>query len=357
MNRVELDTRKLNRKILNVYWLIIFLAIIIKLINYNFTDAPLGEYLIYFVAIPGVIGALIVIGSEVAVRLDNPVRDFIVITAGLLIALNFIYSRPDLIIVKAALFLPILTSGAYFKKKIIIYTTVLTIVSYSILSVIDPMLRSSIGVIEHFTLLAMLSIAALAVIGITERGLELTEHYRQSIEDQQDLLVKNTLMEKLSKTDSLTGMYNQISFHQYLNELLAHHSQYHFSIQMAIFDLDNFKQVNDTYGHRAGDEVLKQIAELIQKEITSDDFAARYGGEEFIVLFVGKPMERTIILIEGIRRKIEGISFRVLEGSRVTVSIGVNEYETGMGKEAFFEKADKLLYSAKRNGKNQVKTG
>ncbi|WP_408008714.1 hypothetical protein ACJROX_29465 [Pseudalkalibacillus sp. A8] len=104
MSQMELDTRKLNRRILNVYWLIIFLAIIIKLINYNFSNIPLGEYLIYFVAVPGVIGALIVGGAEIAVRLDHSLKDFTVITAGLLIALNFIYSRPDLLIVKAASF-------------------------------------------------------------------------------------------------------------------------------------------------------------------------------------------------------------------------------------------------------------
>ncbi|MCF6410836.1 hypothetical protein [Pseudalkalibacillus salsuginis] len=153
---MELETRKLNRRILNVYWLIIVLAIIIKLINYNFTNIPLEEYLIYYVVVPSIIGALIVAGAEVAVRLDHSLKDFIVITAGLLLALNFIYSRPDLLIVKAALFLPILASGAYFKKWIILYTTGLTIISYSILFIIDPMLRSSIGIIDHFTLLTML---------------------------------------------------------------------------------------------------------------------------------------------------------------------------------------------------------
>ncbi len=101
---MELETRKLNRRILNVYWLIIVLAIIIKLINYNFSNIPLGEYLIYYVVVPGIIGALIVAGADVAVRLDHSLKDFIVITAGLLIALNFIYSRPDLLIVKLPFF-------------------------------------------------------------------------------------------------------------------------------------------------------------------------------------------------------------------------------------------------------------
>ncbi len=357
MGQLGLDTRKLNRKILSVYWIVIGLAILIKLINSNFSELPFTEYFIDFVLIPSGIGVLVVLLTEWCVRKLSRNIDLIVILAGLVLALNFIYSRPDIIILRSALFLPILVSGAYFKRNTIILTSVATIVSYSFLTMVQPILRTGVTVTDHFTMIAMLSIAAIAVIGIMERGLELAGHYRQSIENQQELLVKNTLMEKLTKTDSLTGMYNQISFHQFLDELIAHHAQYHFSIQMAIFDLDNFKQVNDTYGHRAGDEVLKQISELIKSEITPDDFAARYGGEEFIVLFVGKPMKKTGRLVEDIRKKIESISFRVLEGKSVTVSVGLQEYEAHTGKDAFFEKADSLLYDAKRNGKNQVITG
>lgn len=357
MGQLGLDSKKLNRKILNVYWVVIGLALIIKLINYNFTDVPMGEYLIYYVLIPSGFGLAIVLFSELSVKRLSKHIDLIIVLAGLFIALNFIYSRPDIIILRSALFLPILVSGAYFKRNTIIFSTAATIVSYSLLTLIQPVLRTGISIIDQFTMMAMLIIAAIAVIGIMERGLELAGHYRQSILAQQELLVKNTLMEKLTKTDSLTGMYNQISFHQFMDELLAHHAQFHFSIQMAIFDIDNFKRVNDTYGHRAGDEVLKQISELIKNEITADDFAARYGGEEFIVLFVGKPMEKTVGLVEEIRKKIESISYRVLEGEGVTVSIGLQEYEAKSGKEAFFEKADTLLYDAKRNGKNQVMTG
>jgi diguanylate cyclase (GGDEF)-like protein len=357
MGQLGLDTRQLNRKILSVYWVVIGLAILIKLINYSFTDVPWMEYIFYYVLIPSGIGFLIVLLTELSVRTFTKYVDLIVILAGLLLALNFIYSRPDIVILRSALFLPILVSGAYFRKNTIIITSVATIVSYSFLTLIQPVLRTGITITDHFTMVAMLSIATIVIIGIMERGLEIAGDYRQSIANQQDLLVKNTLMEKLTKTDSLTGMYNQISFHQFLDELLAHHAQFHFSIQMAILDLDNFKQVNDTYGHRAGDDVLKQISELIKNEITPDDFAARYGGEEFIILFVGKPKKKTVRLVEEIRKKIESIPFRVLEGQCVTVSIGLQEYEANTGKESFFEKADSLLYDAKRNGKNQVKTG
>ncbi|WP_349408903.1 GGDEF domain-containing protein [Pseudalkalibacillus sp. SCS-8] len=357
MGLLELDTRKLNRKILNVYWIIVGLAVFIKLVNYYFTDVPLHEYLLYYVAIPSGIGALIVVSAEICMKNIRKHLDLIVVLAGLFIALNFIYSRPDIVILRSALFLPILVSGAYFKPRTIYLSATATMISYSLLTVVQPVLRHDISIIDHFTLMAMLTIAAFAVLGIMERGLELAVNYRQSIENQQELLVKNTLMEKLTKTDSLTGMYNQISFHQFLDELLAHHAKYHFSIQMAIFDLDNFKQVNDTYGHRAGDEVLRTVSELIKKEITPDDFAARYGGEEFIVLFVGKPMKKTVELVETIRKKIEGIPFEVLNGETVTISVGVQEYQANSRKETFFEMADSLLYDAKRNGKNQVKTG
>ncbi|WLD93239.1 GGDEF domain-containing protein [Alkalihalobacillus sp. AL-G] len=353
----QLDSTRLNRKILNVYWVIIGLSSVIELVNYTFTTLPFKQYALYDVVLPTILTSLIMLVCEWG-RSYFPKRanDFVVVT-GLLIAVVFICIRPDVAVLRASLFLPILVSGAYFNKRSIRLATVSSFLSYIMLYFLHPYLNANVGYTEHFMMLSMLPIAALAVTGVMVRGLEIADHYRRSLEKQEELIVENTLMEKLAKTDSLTGLYNQISFHQYLDELLKHHAQHGFSLQMAIFDLDNFKQVNDTYGHRAGDQVLKELSDLIKREITPDDFAARYGGEEFIVLFIGKPMERTMELVELIRTKIEQLSFSALDGSHVTVSIGVKDYHRSVEKEQFFEKADSLLYKAKRSGKNQVKTG
>ena len=95
-------------------------------------------------------------------------------------------------------------------------------------------------------------------------------------------------MDKLTKTDALTDLYNHMTFHEYFEKLIEQHEQNGLPLQLAIFDIDNFKLVNDMFGHRAGDAVLQRVSELIRSKVSTNDFVARYGGEEFAILFTDK---------------------------------------------------------------------
>jgi diguanylate cyclase (GGDEF)-like protein len=126
------------------------------------------------------------------------------------------------------------------------------------------------------------------------------------------------------------------------------------SLHLAIMDIDNFKSVNDTYGHKAGDVVLRTVANIARSKVSSNDIVARYGGEEFALLFTDKSFQEVYDLLEEIRTSIASTSHEVLQGLPVTVSIGLNKYTPGMGKEALFQGADTALYDAKHSGKNRT---
>lgn len=128
----------------------------------------------------------------------------------------------------------------------------------------------------------------------------------------------------------------------------------HSFLQLAIIDIDNFKRVNDTYGHWTGDIVLKQVASILQESITSNDFVARYGEEEFAVIFIGKSIQEITDMLEAIRYLIEKTTFPELDGKSVTVSIGVQPYVKNEGKASLFKFADAHLYTAKVTGKNKI---
>jgi diguanylate cyclase (GGDEF)-like protein len=164
-------------------------------------------------------------------------------------------------------------------------------------------------------------------------------------------------MDKLSKTDALTGLYNHKTFHEYVDTILTQNKLYSFQIQLAIIDIDNFKIVNDTYGHWTGDIVLKEVGKILQSSVTADDFVTRYGGEEFAVVFIGKTFPETLDILEKIRESIENHTFVELANKSVTVSIGVHNYLSSDGKELLFKYADEALYRAKRSGKNKVVIG
>jgi diguanylate cyclase (GGDEF)-like protein len=126
------------------------------------------------------------------------------------------------------------------------------------------------------------------------------------------------------------------------------------SISFIFFDLDHFKNINDTYGHDAGDEVLKAVAETIKTSVREGDTAARWGGEEIAVTLVGATERDAWNKAEDIRRQIENIKFGKYPEIKVTTSAGVASAVSGISFEETLKKADKALYRAKQTGRNKI---
>ncbi|KAI7257808.1 hypothetical protein KC345_g10691 [Hortaea werneckii] len=172
---------------------------------------------------------------------------------------------------------------------------------------------------------------------------------------KQDLMIENAIIRKLSTTDALTGLYNHISFHEFYDKALEYGNQ-GAPFHLALIDIDNFKKINDKYGHRTGDMVLARVAKVIKELISPADLAARYGGEEFAILLFEKTFEEAYTLADTIRRKLAETVHEELEDTAVTVSIGLKSYSDGVTKEQLFEEVDDLLYAAKKSGKNTTLT-
>lgn len=161
------------------------------------------------------------------------------------------------------------------------------------------------------------------------------------------------LNEERSKRDSLTHLYNHENFYEELECYLQKFNQKGKVFSIIIADIDNFKKVNDTYGHAFGDEVIKQVANLFLANEKKGCFSARYGGEEFAMIVASAD---PLPIAEKIRSDFEAYDFETSEGIRhFTLSMGAAVYnEKHASASAFFEKADAALYRAKENGKNQV---
>lgn len=163
-------------------------------------------------------------------------------------------------------------------------------------------------------------------------------------------------LEASATTDSLTGLLNHRSFDERLNseyKRIARHSE---PMSLIMTDIDNFKNINDTYGHLAGDIVLKKVANVLTKMIREIDIVARYGGDEFLILLLNTEEKQAIKMSERIRKAVEVMEFELDgKGIPVTLSLGIatTPREGGM-KDELIELADKALYYAKRNGRNQA---
>ena len=160
----------------------------------------------------------------------------------------------------------------------------------------------------------------------------------------------------LTHHDGLTGVHNRRSFDDKLEEEVNRAHRYGRALALMLFDIDHFKRCNDTFGHRAGDYVLRNVAQLVQERVRKHDFVARYGGEEFAVILVEFDRPGPEVLAEEIRRMIANHAFE-FEGNVIptTISIGLIEWTPGYKTAGqLIEGADQLLYQAKHGGRNRV---
>lgn len=165
------------------------------------------------------------------------------------------------------------------------------------------------------------------------------------------ILFENELA-KAAATDPMTGVANRLQCNRWLKSATDHARQSSSSVSLIMFDIDDFKHVNDTFGHNAGDAVLIHTAEIVHSVIRSHDMFARWGGEEFVILQIDTPYEGTIAFAERLRTKIEQTQFRNI--GHITISLGVAQFDKEESIEAFVKKADDAMYKAKKEGKNRV---
>lgn len=161
---------------------------------------------------------------------------------------------------------------------------------------------------------------------------------------------------RLSTVDGLTQVYNRRYFQETLERELSRARRYDRPLALLLFDIDHFKRTNDTFGHRAGDYVLRRIAELMQQRARKVDVVARYGGEEFAVILPEIDLDGAELFAEKIRSLIANESF-VFEGREIpcTVSIGTAQLEVDCANaEDLIGTADRRLYKAKEGGRNRV---
>lgn len=153
--------------------------------------------------------------------------------------------------------------------------------------------------------------------------------------------------------DALTKIYNRGTFEEMLKSHVnsRRHSETH-NLALLMLDLDHFKQVNDTFGHLAGDSVLSQMGEILREVLRKEDVPTRYGGEEFVVMAPATNLEQARIVGEKIRQAVQNHDFGLKKN--ITISVGCTVFQPGENLRSLLQRADDALYAAKNNGRNQV---
>lgn len=170
-------------------------------------------------------------------------------------------------------------------------------------------------------------------------------------EQQLDMEIKNRIFLEQSSTDGLTGINSHRSLIEHLRREMDAALTTGAPLTIAMFDLDDFKDVNDAHGHVCGDKILSTVAQIIKRSIRETDFAGRYGGEEFMVIFKNTDYRAAREVSERIRQAVQKQKFE--KGIKLTISGGVKEY-SGESLYDFVNGAEMNLYQAKKTGKNRI---
>lgn len=173
--------------------------------------------------------------------------------------------------------------------------------------------------------------------------------------DHTELWKKEQLLIEKSYTDELTQLQNRKAFKKKLNELLSLNKRYGSTFSFVIFDIDNFKAINDTFGHQAGDQVLVNLSKLIQTSIRENDYLFRIGGEEFVLLMAETNLQNAAHAAEKLRETINK-QLKIHENV-VSISLGVTEVSELDNEDDIYIRADNFLYQSKAEGKNRVTSG
>jgi diguanylate cyclase (GGDEF)-like protein len=257
--------------------------------------------------------------------------------------LLYILARQGLVL---SLLLPMLVFGFEKAQKwLTLGECVVLLLLFDVVSgrIGDPRLASGTQM-GLFTVLSMVQFAVLAstILYMQSYSLKHEQQVVQSTQKLQDLAIR----------DGMTGAFNRTFMERLIGDAINRSKRLKTPLSLLMIDVDHFKQINDTYGHRVGDEVLTSLAKLIDTSKRSTDYLGRWGGDELVLLLTGTNTQGAKLVAEKLRARVDGATFP--QRNHVTISLGLSTYLEGENQAAFLERADASMYQAKRSGRNRV---
>lgn len=310
----------------------------------------------------------ILIRTGYSERWNDPALTVAQMAAGILFITALLYYTHELRGAMLAIYFMIMTFGVFglTRGQMILMSAFVVICYVSMLTLqawLDPGSLIPSLAFGHVSILA-LGLSWFVYVGGYIRNLQHRVRRQRAIlqEQRSDLADANARLEdamerleQIAIQDPLTGLFNRRHFLERLEEELARAERTGTRFHLALIDLDHFKAINDSYGHNAGDEVLRRFAVIAQDSVRRSDLLARYGGEEFIILFPEGQLEDITAVVERLRTSFADYQYGAALGNHsVTLSAGVTASRRGDTVTTLTERADRALYQAKESGRNRI---
>ena len=351
---------KWNKRLFKLYWVFFLITasiaagtILFDKLKLTPSSAPYN--LIYVVILHAVLFSILLASNLIyskAARHWAPVKQacfvmsIYVTICAFLIVINYFNTQLYVILIG-----PCILSVLYLDKKVIVYSCATSVIVY-LLALIGVSTFSEVEIHSMIIYDIFVPVTVFIACGLVARLLLSRVH--EAMEIAQSLAHEKEILNRELLRDQFTKLFNHTAFYERLDEHIQDFKHNKSIFSLIVIDIDDFKKVNDTFGHDMGDVVLLGVVDAINSEMSEGDSAYRYGGEEFVVL-CRKPLEYTVELAERIRKHVESNIYQSPLNKNVTISLGVCEYDNSFGgRREFFAAADKVLYDAKHSGKNKT---
>ena len=357
LERVYIKWIKRLRKI-NIY-LVVF-AFFVEVVMYfllkklDLVLQPLAEYIKWFLLIPTTANIMIIVVGEIVAK-QIPSNSLsmkyipILQLSGICMVLASIH---NVFSVTLCFFcFPLFISAIFGDKKMIRNTAALNFLCLTFTLFFRKYMIYKPEKDIYFFAEAMVAYVVLAATFLVCDVLIKFQKENNNI-FHQGYLRQIEMQEQLNK-DSKTGLYGQTIFTNTLNQMVETWENTKGTMLLAVIDIDDFKNINDTYGHLKGDQIILNLAEVMKTIFIKNQFISRYGGEEFAIIFPECEMDRAVALLEELRITFEKQEYCFMEDT-VTISIGLAKWRKGWTSDQLFEAADSAMYSSKKNGKNRT---
>ncbi|MBM7660321.1 diguanylate cyclase (GGDEF)-like protein [Bacillus mesophilus] len=349
-----IDKKLLVRDILNTLWVIIVLYVAATSINFFFTSRRSWLFINEVIIYPSLKLIIIMTIIEFALLRVKKYIEYLVMIALTIMVCVLVTTLYEKTVALFLFVFPVLTSLFFYNLTLLRVSILVAILSFVGVSAFSENVQAHMKHSDFIIMFAIIMGFSFLTTTLLKHGRKLMNDLLRTTKEKRELITKNIYMERLTRIDPATELYNHRSFHEHLDSIFTFDSPETLDVHVSVLDIDNFKNINDTYGHRAGDSVIVKVAEQIKNCLEGEDFGSRYGGEEFAIVSIGISTEEFFKKIEEIRTNIAAVTFNELEGNHVTISSGIQKLMPGMQKEALFKGADTALYTAKRSGKNRT---
>jgi len=344
--------------ILIIITLITFITEIIVYLDLNLSGrlsvTPMN-YLIRYIIIPdavNIISIIVALWVDYSESFSEKIKNYSPVVAAGFMSLGIASSHNFFITSLCGTLIPVILVSVYGDRKMIRNITIMSYVFLAIATIIAKYdSQKTYKYLYIDSVVIGIIMAAAYLCGITTVNL-----VKENFEEIEERILKEQLLTEQLLHDQLTGLYNHTAFYRCLEKEIEECEKAKKKLSLAVIDIDNFKRVNDIYGHENGNIVLIHLAQYMKEICEDSSVVCRYGGEEFAVIFPNTDREKAKEIMETVRRRFERHNYMFMPQHHVTISCGICEVDLNNLDKAdeLFKKADEIMYQAKNSGKNQV---